>query len=409
MRPMVGEPVFSAAMVTIGVFIVLQVIAGDLIGLEQRQVGDPWGLDRTEVAGVIVFHTDLAKLAVTATVVALLWLFFKYSRWGLAMRATAFSQETALAQGVPVGRMFALSWAIAGALAAIAGMLVGTGGAGFDQTTTLVALKALPAIILGGLDSIRGAIVGGLLIGLAEAYTKTYQAEHVAWARRQLRPGRAVPRDADRAAGPALRAVRHPGGGARMRGRPELFTSYAARPGAAQHPGQAGLVRAAAGRPAGLPASARRRAERADGDRLPRGDRGDRAQHRHRLGGPGVARARLLPRHRRLHRRRARGRPGRPLARARARHGDLAAGRRARRRPSSGCRSRRWPPGCEGLYLAIVTLGLVFLGEHLFRELDRRHRRRRASGGRPPELRLFGVDLGTAQRDPRRLPRSTAR
>jgi branched-chain amino acid transport system permease protein len=181
MRPMVGKPPFAAATVTVGIFLALQVVAGDLIGLEQRQVGDPWGLDKSEVAGASVFHSDIASIAIAAIVVLGLGAFFKYTRWGLAMRATAFSQETALAQGVPVGRMFSLSWAFAGGLGAIAGMLVATGGAGFDQTTTLVALKALPAIILGGLDSIRGAIVGGVLVGLAEAYTKTYQADHFAW------------------------------------------------------------------------------------------------------------------------------------------------------------------------------------------------------------------------------------
>jgi len=181
MRPMVGEPVFSAAMVTIGVFFVLQVIAADLIGPNQRGVGDPWGLDRFDVLGITVAEADAARIVIGALSVAALAVFFKYSRWGLAMRATSFSQETALAQGVPVGRMFGLSWILAGALGALAGMLVGTGGADFDQSTTLIALKALPAIILGGLDSIRGAIVGGIAVGLAEAYTKTYQADHFAW------------------------------------------------------------------------------------------------------------------------------------------------------------------------------------------------------------------------------------
>ena len=181
MRPMVGEPPFSAAMVTVGVFFVLQTIAADLIGSGQRGVGDPWGLDKFEVAGVTVFESDVARIVIAAVAVVALAVFFKYSRWGLAMRATSFSQETALAQGVPVGRMFGLSWILAGILGAIAGMLVGTGGADFDQTTTLVALKALPAIILGGLDSIRGAIVGGVVIGLAVAYTKTYQDRLFEW------------------------------------------------------------------------------------------------------------------------------------------------------------------------------------------------------------------------------------
>jgi branched-chain amino acid transport system permease protein len=164
------------------VFIVLQVLASDLIGLEERQVGHPWGLRRLEVGGVVVFHADLAKLVITAAVVALLGLFLKRSRLGLAMRASAASQETALALGVPAGRMFGLAWAISGALAAVAGMLVSTGGAGFTPSTTFIALKALPAIVLGGLDSVRGAVVGGLVIGLAEAYTKAYQPDLFPWA-----------------------------------------------------------------------------------------------------------------------------------------------------------------------------------------------------------------------------------
>jgi branched-chain amino acid transport system permease protein len=181
MRPMVGEPVFSAAMVTVGIFFVLQVVAGDLIGTEQRQVGDPWGLERFQVGEVTIFHVDVARVVIGALCIGAVALFFKYSRWGLAMRGTAFSQETALAQGVPVGRMFSLAWILAGALGAVAGVLVGMGGGGFDQQTSLIALKALPVIILGGLDSIRGALVGGIVIGLAEAWTKAYQGEHLAF------------------------------------------------------------------------------------------------------------------------------------------------------------------------------------------------------------------------------------
>jgi branched-chain amino acid transport system permease protein len=181
MRPMVGEPPFSAAVVTVGVLIALQVIIGDLIGLDLRQVGDPWGLSRFNFGDVVVFHTDVAKLATAIIVVAGLVAMFRFTRAGLAMRATSFDQEVALAQGIPVGRMFAISWALSGGLAAIAGTFVGTGGAGVDQGTAFVALKALPAIILGGLDSIPGAIVGGAVIGLAEAYTKTYQPGNFAF------------------------------------------------------------------------------------------------------------------------------------------------------------------------------------------------------------------------------------
>lgn len=181
MRPMVGEPPFSAAVVTVGLFIALQVIAGDLIGLELRQVGDPWGLRRFNIGDVTVFHTDVAKLATAIIVVAALVAMFRFTRLGLAMRATSFDQEVALSQGIPVGRMFAVSWALAGALSAVAGTFVGTGGAGIDASTGFVALKALPAIILGGLDSIPGAIIGGTVIGLAEAYVKTFQPGNFPW------------------------------------------------------------------------------------------------------------------------------------------------------------------------------------------------------------------------------------
>lgn len=175
MRPMVGEPPFSAAMVTVGVFFALTVIANDLIGLDQRQVGDPWGLETFEVGGLRLFEADLAKIVIAALVLGGLAIFYKYSKYGLAMRATAFDQETALAQGINVGRMFSLSWAISGGLSAFAGMFVGTGGVGISTTTAFIALKALPAIILGGLDSILGAVIGGLVIGLAESYTKAFQ------------------------------------------------------------------------------------------------------------------------------------------------------------------------------------------------------------------------------------------
>lgn len=181
LRPMVGRPVFSAAMVTVGVFIALIVVANRLIGTRVLQVGDPWGLRTFELLGARIFHADVAKIVMAMVAIGVVGLFFKYSPAGLAMRATASDQEVALAQGVKVGRMFGLSWALSGALAAIAGMFVGTGGTGLDTTTAMIALKALPAIILGGLDSIPGAVIGGIVIGLAEAFVKTYQPGIAPW------------------------------------------------------------------------------------------------------------------------------------------------------------------------------------------------------------------------------------
>jgi branched-chain amino acid transport system permease protein len=181
LRPMVGRPSFSAATVTVGVFLVLLIVAFRLIGPNIITAGDPWGLSTTEVLGATVFRLDLAKIVVSLLAIAAIGLFLARSRVGLAMRATSLDQEVALAQGVKVGRMFGLAWGISAGLAALAGVLISSGASGVDATVALVALKALPVIILGGLDSIKGSVIAGLLIGLLEGWTKAYQPEYLPW------------------------------------------------------------------------------------------------------------------------------------------------------------------------------------------------------------------------------------
>jgi branched-chain amino acid transport system permease protein len=181
MRPLVGQPVFSAAMVTVGVYIVLTMVASRLIGAEILIIGHPWGVEQVEVAGYRFAQVDLAKTVIALGAISLVGLLLTRSRVGLAMRATALDQETALAQGVNVGRMFSISWALSAALAALAGMLIGTGVGGVEAISALAALKALPVIILGGLDSIKGSVIAGILIGAAEALTAAYQPTYAPW------------------------------------------------------------------------------------------------------------------------------------------------------------------------------------------------------------------------------------
>ncbi|WP_447003336.1 branched-chain amino acid ABC transporter permease [Saccharothrix isguenensis] len=180
LRPMIGKPVFVVAIITIGVDVVVRVVTNSFIGLDVRQVGDPWGLSTVTLFGVDVQQRYLVMFATTVVVVAVLFAFFRFSRIGLAMRAVAYDQEVALAQGISVGSVFALSWAIAGGLAALAGVFVAT-GAGVDQQLWVIALKALPAIILGGLDSLGGAVVGGLAVGVVESLVGTYQGDVAPW------------------------------------------------------------------------------------------------------------------------------------------------------------------------------------------------------------------------------------
>ncbi|MGH3949994.1 MAG: branched-chain amino acid ABC transporter permease [Pseudonocardiaceae bacterium] len=179
-RPMVGRPVFVVAIITLGIDIALRVVINGFIGNDVRQVGDPWGLARVSVLGIDIQERHIAMFLTTAVVITVLFAFFRYSRLGLAMRAAAFDQETALAQGISVGTVFALSWAIAGGLAGVAGTFVAT-GIGFDQQLWIIALKALPAIILGGLDSLGGAVVGGLTIGVVESLVSSYQNDFAPW------------------------------------------------------------------------------------------------------------------------------------------------------------------------------------------------------------------------------------
>jgi branched-chain amino acid transport system permease protein len=181
LRPMVGRPAFSAATVTVGIFIILLIVAGRLIGSELLTVNDPFGLNTIDVLGARLFTIDIARLVIALAAIGVVGLFLTRSRTGLAMRATAFDQETSLAQGINVGRMFGLSWGIAAAMAALAGALLTAGSSGVETTIALVALKALPVIILGGLDSIKGSVIAGLIIGVAESLTRTYQPEFAPW------------------------------------------------------------------------------------------------------------------------------------------------------------------------------------------------------------------------------------
>ncbi len=186
-RPMVGRPVFSTALVTVGLFTVLLIVAFRLFDGKPRTVEDPWQLNAFCLAGgdggcaVQVFHNTVGRFVVAMVVLGALGWWLTRSRIGIAMRATSLDQEVALAQGIDVGRMFSLAWAMGGALAALAGVLLAANGSVVQATDAVFALVALPAIILGGLDSLKGAVVGGLVIGVVSSLTSAYQPVHAPW------------------------------------------------------------------------------------------------------------------------------------------------------------------------------------------------------------------------------------
>lgn len=174
-RPMVGEPLFQIAILTVGLDIVLRTVINDIAGLDGRPLADPWGITTTRFGNLTVANTQLVQFGVTAFAVAAIALFFR-SRTGIAMRATAFDQEAARAQGIKVGRIFGLAWFLGALLAGIAGVFssIFPRAAGVSSSTAFVAFGAFPAIILGGLDSIVGAVIGGIVIGIAESAASVY-------------------------------------------------------------------------------------------------------------------------------------------------------------------------------------------------------------------------------------------
>jgi branched-chain amino acid transport system permease protein len=181
LRHMVGQPAFAVIMVTIGLLFIIEQLVPTLWGYEARNLGDPWGVETVDAAGLSVAVRDLWTLGLAGVALGGFFLLDRYTRYGLAMRATALDQEVALAQGISARRVFAVSWAIAGVVAALAGVTLASGAAAVNPTISFIALAAFPAMILGGLDSPLGAVVGGMVIGVTQTLTAGYQPEHAAW------------------------------------------------------------------------------------------------------------------------------------------------------------------------------------------------------------------------------------
>lgn len=176
-RPMIGEPLFSVAVITLGLDIMLRTFNNDTSETQLRSLGIPWVDDSFELGGATITWSVVAAL-ITAALCFVAVFFFYRSKMGVAMRAVAFDQEAAMAQGISVGRVFAIAWGAGAALAAIGGIFgtqppVQQTGA-VDPFTANVAFRALPAVILGGLDSATGALLGGLIVGSAEIFAGVY-------------------------------------------------------------------------------------------------------------------------------------------------------------------------------------------------------------------------------------------
>jgi branched-chain amino acid transport system permease protein len=177
-RPMVGEPILAVIMVTLGLSNVLRGFTGLFWGYEELQFPSPFPYEPIMIFGAAVNQAEIYTLVATAILLVVFFLFFKYSDSGISMRATAEDTRTAFLMGINVKRVFTASWVIASVVATIAGVFLAS-FTFLEPIMGFTGLKALPAIILGGLDSVHGAIIGGLIIGVAENLAGFYLEDYL--------------------------------------------------------------------------------------------------------------------------------------------------------------------------------------------------------------------------------------
>ncbi len=177
LRPLVNQPQITLFMATIGLSFLLEGLSQLIWGSNVRRLD--LGLQDEPIQavmdrfGILISKFDLTAAAVAGVLVGVLAVFFNKTRIGRALRAVADDHQAALAVGIPLQQIWAIVWSVAGFVALVAGLLWGARN-GVQFALTFVALKALPVLILGGFESILGAIVGGLIIGAAEKLAEVY-------------------------------------------------------------------------------------------------------------------------------------------------------------------------------------------------------------------------------------------
>lgn len=165
----------SLAILTLGIDIALATELSRRIGSNVLSFTDPWGNKTAALGPFVIPQARLAALLVCAAIAAVFFLVLKYTSWGIAVRATAEDHEASALMGINRERVAATSWALAGGLAAVAGIFMGTAPSpGLTNTSNVTALNAFPAAVIGGLDSPGGAVIGGLIVGIVQSTSAGY-------------------------------------------------------------------------------------------------------------------------------------------------------------------------------------------------------------------------------------------
>lgn len=170
MRRMVGQGFFAIVLITLGIATIIRALLLIFYGPKERARLDLLPQGKWEIAGATVRHVDLIIFGVVAGCVLLFFLFFKYTRLGLHMRAVADDIEAAAAMGIDPDKVYAMTWAAAMVMAGVGGLLFGHVTGAIDRSIEAIGLRAFPAAVVGGLTSLGGSIVGGLVVGVIEQF-----------------------------------------------------------------------------------------------------------------------------------------------------------------------------------------------------------------------------------------------
>ena len=173
LRPMIGEPPFAVLMITIGLGFILRAFAGAVWGSDTKAISNPFVGGVVRLGEVSIGFENLAIISGTAILCLVLYLFFRFTRLGIAMQAASQNQLAAYYVGIPVKRIYSLVWAMSAAIAAVAGVLVAPVSL-VEPVMGFIGIKAFAAAIVGGFGSLPGAIVGGLIVGIVEQFAGLY-------------------------------------------------------------------------------------------------------------------------------------------------------------------------------------------------------------------------------------------
>ncbi|MBL4588165.1 branched-chain amino acid ABC transporter permease [Candidatus Babeliales bacterium] len=180
LRPLIGEPIISIIMVTIGFSTFMQSLMNWVFGNSAVRFPQIFEVEVVNIGGLNVETAYLMSITMSIIIMIVFFAFFRYSRFGLAMRATAYNQQIAQSLGISIKQVFMMAWAISAVVSAVAGIIIGMVSA-VSNALAFIGIKVFPAVIVGGLDSIVGGVFGGIIIGVLENLAEFVDGQYLHW------------------------------------------------------------------------------------------------------------------------------------------------------------------------------------------------------------------------------------